>query len=149
MDEYLASLQDLEVDLCGDALTDAKTGDSGFNVINRRDSRTKKTQKVEMYTSAGMGSNIRDAETGQYYNEKVGSKDEDLYFKISLSTGECTSKNNSSAMYFQSPAHYMSCMKCDVNPETIARWEARREARMNEIKKSKVSMRTNRDIFIK
>lgn len=149
MDEYLASLQDLEVNNYNDVLMDAKTLDSGYNVINRRDSRTKKGQKVEMYTSAGMGSSIRDAETGQYYNEKVGSKDEDLYFKISLSTGECTSKNNSSAMYFQSPAHYMSCMKCEVSPETIARWEVRREARMNEIKKAKANPRANTSIFVK
>jgi hypothetical protein len=138
MDDYLASLRDLDV--INETLMDAKTEDVGFNVISRRDSGGK-TKKVEMYTSSGIGACIRDAETGEYYNEKVGSKDEDLYFKISLSTGECTSKNNSSAMYFQSPAHYMSCMKSTVSPANIARWEARRDARIAELKKPKPTVR--------
>jgi len=142
MDDYLASLRDLDV--VNEALMDAKAEDGGFNVINQRDSRGGKTKKMEMYTSSGSGNFIRDAETGQYYAEKVGSKDEDLYFKISLSTGECTSKNNSSAMYFQSPAHYMSCMKATVSPATIARWEARRDARIAELKKGKPSVRGNK-----
>jgi len=141
MDDYLASLRDLDV--VNEALMDAKAEDGGFNVINQRDSRGGKTKKMEMYTSSGTGNCIRDAETGQYYAEKVGSKDEDLYFKISLSTGECTSKNNSSAMYFQSPAHYMSCMKGNVSPAAIARWEARRDARIAELKKAKPTVRGN------
>ena len=138
MDDYLASLRDLDV--INETLMDAKAEDVGFNVISRRDSGGK-TKKVEMYTSSGIGTCIRDAETGEYYNERVGSKDEDLYFKISLSTGECTSKNNSSAMYFQSPAHYMSCMKSTVSPANIARWEARRDARIAELKKPKPTVR--------
>ena len=138
MDDYLASLRDLDV--INETLMDAKAEDVGFNVISRRDSGGK-TKKVEMYTSSGICNFIRDAETGEYYNEKVGSKDEDLYFKISLSTGECTSKNNSSAMYFQSPAHYMSCMKSTVSPANIARWEARRDARIAELKKPKPTVR--------
>lgn len=141
MDDYLASLRDLDV--VNEALMDAKAEDGGFNVITQRDSRGGKTKKMEMYTSSGTGNCIRDAETGQYYAEKVGSKDEDLYFKISLSTGECTSKNNSSAMYFQSPAHYMSCMKGNVSPAAIARWEARRDARIAELKKAKPTVRGN------
>jgi hypothetical protein len=141
MDDYLTSLRDLDV--INETLMDAKAEDSGFNVINRRESGGK-TKKVEMYTSSGAGNFIRDAETGEFYNEKVGSKDEDLYFKISLSTGECTSKNNSSAMYFQSPAHYMSCMKSTVSPATIARWEARRDARIAELKKGKPTVRGNK-----
>ncbi len=138
MDDYLASLRDLDV--INETLMDAKAEDVGFNVISRRDSGGK-TKKVEMYTSSGIGNFIRDAETGEYYNEKVGSKDEDLYFKISLSTGECTSKNNSSAMYFRSPTHYMSCMKSTVSPANIARWEARRDARIAELKKPKPTVR--------
>jgi hypothetical protein len=146
MDDYLASLRDLDV--INETLMDAKAEDSGFNVINQRDSRGGKTKKMEMYTSSGTGNFIRDAETGEYYNEKVGSKDEDLYFKISLSTGECTSKNNSSAMYFQSPAHYMSCMKTTVSPATIARWEARRDARIAELKKGKPTVRGSQIVVI-
>jgi hypothetical protein len=141
MNDYLASLRDLDV--VNEALMDAKAEDGGFNVITQRDSRGGKTKKMEMYTSSGTGNCIRDAETGQYYAEKVGSKDEDLYFKISLSTGECTSKNNSSAMYFQSPAHYMSCMKGNVSPAAITRWEARRDARIAELKKVKPTVRGN------
>ena len=55
MDDYLASLRDLDV--INETLMDAKTEDVGFNVISRRDSGGK-TKKVEMYTSSGIGNFI-------------------------------------------------------------------------------------------
>ena len=116
-------------------IEDAKKLDRGYNAIwrmrTRSDGKLKKT-RIDVYTSGDIGSSIRDAETGAYYMSKVGSADEDLFFKVGLATGECTSKNNSSTLFYSSPNHYMSHMQCELDEETIARWEAKHNDRVQE-----------------
>ena len=76
----------------------AKSYDSGYNVIYRYITRVdgiKKRTKIEVYTSGNIGTRIRDAESGLYYSELVGSKEDKNFFKVQLSTGECKSKNGS------------------------------------------------------
>ena len=128
-----------------DAICETKQMDKGYNVINRNvtriDGRTKNT-KIEIYSSSGTGNSIRDAETGVYYKYLVGSRDEDLFFKVALATGECSSKNSSNTLFYMSPTHYMSHMKCEVSQEIIQTWEEKRTARLNEMKsesKSRIS----------
>ena len=113
------------------------TTDKGYNVIFRTDVTEPKKRKVECYTSSGIGNNIRDAETGQYYNEMVGSCDEDLFFKVSLATGECTSSNNSSTLFYSSPRQYMSHMCCELSEHEIVLWDSKYAARIKEIKRNK------------
>jgi hypothetical protein len=116
-------------------IEDAKKLDRGYNAIwrmrTRSDGKLKKT-RIDVYTSGDIGCSIRDAETGAYYMSKVGSADEDLFFKVGLATGECTSKNNSSTLFYSSPNHYMSHMQCELDEETIARWEAKHNDRVQE-----------------
>ena len=123
-----------------DVINETKRVDLGYNVINRTalrvDGRTKNV-KIEMYSSSGTGNSIRDAESGVYYKYLVGSKDEHLFFKVALATGECTSRNSSNAFFYISPTHYMSHMKCDVSPEIIRVWEEKRNARLNELNSEK------------
>ena len=118
-------------------INESKKTDRGYNVIWRMKPRadgTMKRSKIEIYTSNGTGSSIRDAETGEFYVHKVGSLDEDLYFKVGLSTGECTSANGSSTLFYLSPRHYMAHMGCNnFNVETISEWQSRKEARLKEI----------------
>lgn len=113
----------------------AKSEDRGYNriyrMVTRQNGELKQT-KVEVYTTSGIGSNIRDAETGQYYATKVGSADEDLFFSVILATGECKSKNGSSTLFYRSPQHYMSHMKSHVDEVTIARWEEKYKGRLKE-----------------
>jgi hypothetical protein len=114
--------------------------DRGYNVIWRKRIRAdglKKRTKIEVYTSSGIGSNIRDAETGEYYNCKVGSLDEDLFFKVALTTGECKSSNGSSILFFLSPKHYMSHLVCDLDLSYITKYELKRAARLKELEKNK------------
>lgn len=119
-------------------LSEFKNVDRGHNVIwrmvPRSDGKIKRT-KIDIYTSSDTGSRIRDAETGAYYNTIVGSLDEELFFKVGLSTGECKSPNGSSTLFYLSPHHYMSHMYCELDDETIARWEERRAARVKENEK--------------
>ena len=131
-----------------DRLQDTQRMDSGYNVIWRPSGKGPglKLRKIELYTSADTGSHIRDAETGHYYTNCVGSSDEDLYFKVVLATGECKSRNNSSTMFYSSPRHYMSHMRCDLDPNQIAKWEVKRDARVAEAEKSREAMRFKRQI---
>ena len=125
-----------------------KHADSGYNVIWRmlEKNEVMKKTKIGIYTSKSYGCHIRDAETGHYYTNCVGSSDEDLYFKVVLATGECKSRNNSSTMFYSSPRHYMSHMRCDLDPNQIAKWEVKRDARVAEAEKSREAMRFKRQI---
>ena len=65
--------------------------DKGYNAVYRKSVRADgriKQIKIGLYTSGGTGTQIRDAETGHFYNRFVGSKHEDGFFKVSLAT--CT-----------------------------------------------------------
>jgi hypothetical protein len=117
------------------ALEESKNIDSCYNKVIRQEKRPNgklKNVKVELYSSNGTGKHIRDAETGVYYKNLVGSRDEDLFFKVVLATGECNGKNGSSTFFFTSPTQYMSHMKCEVSPETISNWEQKRNRHLNK-----------------
>ena len=113
----------------------SKRMDKGYNVIYRKvqkkDGRLK-NQKVEIYTTSGVGNHIRDAETGQYLQHIVGSKDEDLFFKVVLSTGECKSTNGSNTLFYISPQHYMNHLHSELSPEIVSAWEEKHNARLEE-----------------
>ena len=99
--------------------------DKGYNTICRQTLRAdgrKKQTRIALYTSGGIGTRIRDAETGHFYNRMVGSKHEDGFFKVALSTGECKSKNGSNTMFFASPSHYFSHMKMPVDENIEQKW---------------------------
>jgi len=121
-------------------INESKKLDRGYNVIWRMKPKADgimKRFKIEVYSSSGVGNNIRDAETGEFYIHKVGSNDEDLYFKVGMCTGECTSKNGSSTLFYISPKHFMSHMcSNNLSDEFISNWEERRNARLKEIKKA-------------
>ena len=123
-----------------DVFANAQKNDKGFNVIYRKFISPKtgrpKSKRIYIYTSGTTGSRIRDAEFGDYYPNKIGSKDEDLFFKVILATGECKSANGSSTLFYTSPQHYMNHLNCNVDPETIAKWEAKRNSRLAELKKN-------------
>ena len=118
----------------------SKRMDKGYNSIyrkvQRKDGRLK-NQKIDIYTSNGVGNRIRDAETGEYSQNIVGSKDEDLFFKVILATGECKSKNNSNTLFYSSPQHYTNHLHCEIRPEFVSVWEEKRNARLVELKSLK------------
>lgn len=111
-----------------------KMSDRGYNTIWRmieKNGKLKKS-KVEAYTSGCFGSQIRDAETGDYYNHIVGTSDEDLYFSVILATGECSSKNGSSTLFYLSPQHYMKHLNCVLDEKFVTKWQEKRNLRLNE-----------------
>lgn len=94
-----------------------------------------KNKRIYVFPSGVVGTRIRDAETGEYYPNKVGSKDEDLFFKVIISTGECNSANCSNKLFYFSPQHYENHLCTDVHPDKVAEWEAKHDARLKELKK--------------
>jgi len=121
-----------------------KMKDRGYNVIYRkavrRDGKSY-SKKIKIFTSSGTGNCIRDAETGEYFSNMVGSKDEDLFFKIILATGERQSANGYSTLFFISPQHYANYLQCEIDQTIVSNWEKRRDARLAELKKSKKTTR--------
>jgi hypothetical protein len=122
-------------------LDDAKGVDRGYNKIYKEiedDKGRIKRVKIEFYTtSLSPGSPIRDAETGEYYPHKVGSLDEDLYFRVAMVTGDCKSKNGSSRLFFISPDAYMNYLQQEVPQEIINTWKEKRNYRMNVIESTR------------
>lgn len=118
-------------------LDEIQRQDRGFNVLFRpvlKADGSIKTKRIVVYTSGGIGNRVRDAETGQYYSNRVGSKDEDLFFKVSLATGECRSANGSNALFYLSPMHFVNHLGYQVAQEAMDAWEQKRDARLHEIK---------------
>jgi len=107
--------------------------DRGYNKVLRmlpKKNGDLKMTKVEVYSTSGYGNRIRDAETGQYYEQLVGTHDEDLFFSVILATGECTSKNGSSTLFYASPERYMKHQNQELDEEFILSWREKRDRRM-------------------
>jgi hypothetical protein len=112
-----------------DFLIEAKNMDKGYakisGFIERIDGSLKKT-KIDIYTTGYIGSNIRNAETGEYYKELVGSSDEDLYFKTRMATGQVKSKNGANLLFYMSPDQCMRHLNIDIPQDIINKWEIKR-----------------------
>jgi hypothetical protein len=119
-------------------LAKERSKDKGYNVIYRKAIRRDGkgyNKKIKLYTSSGTGTYIRDVETGQYSSNMVGSRDEDLFFKVILATSECQSTNGFSTLFFISPQHYATYLQCEVDQEVVRNWEKKRDARLHELSK--------------
>ena len=126
---------EIDIHACNENfLETTKMMSSGYNKIwrnvLRHDGKPKRT-KIEIYTTGGVGSNIKDAETGEYYSSKVGTANENYFFKVILATGECDKSNGSTTLFFTSPHHYMAHMHGNVPQKAIEKWNARRDAVLN------------------
>ena len=126
-----------------------KRMDKGYNFIYRntfRKNGKSYKKKYEIYTSGVTGNHIRDAESGEYFNYKIGSHDEDLFFKVSLATGECKSANGFSTLFYMSPQHYENHLQGNISPTLVAAWEKKRDARLIHLKSVKDKMITHVDV---
>jgi hypothetical protein len=124
LDKLIVNDEDLRV------LEKTKRIDKGYNQITRYyvnfEGKTK-IKKIDVYASSGQGNFIRDAESGSYYNYHVGSSDEDLFFKVTLATGELSGSNT---LFYASPQHYMKHLMCELSLDTIIKWETKRNAKL-------------------
>jgi hypothetical protein len=68
-----------------------------------------KTVYVNLYGSGSLGTKIRNAVTGERYEYKVGSRDQDMFYSVALCTGENGMKE-SLALFYDSPEQYENHM---------------------------------------
>lgn len=102
-----------------------KSYDTGYGYVYRKKllmNGTIKNTKIDCYTSGDSGTLIRNAETGNYYKFKVGSKEEELFFKISLATGELKTKNGSNVLFYDSPEQYEKHLNGEINQNSKDIW---------------------------
>lgn len=104
----------------------ANSEDRGYFQITRKVQAVNniyvfKNKNFAFFASGGHGMPIRNAITGEYYiGHNVGSKFEDLYFKVGLRTGETGPKSQSKlgpatpTMFFSSPGEYEQHMQNSV-----------------------------------
>ena len=96
--------------------------------INVLDNKNKKIE-LGVYGSGSHDSPIRNAETGEYYKYKVGSMDEDLFFKFIIATGELSS--GPLTLFYDSPEHCERHQEILLNNLTKRKWEAKRQSRLD------------------
>lgn len=108
-------------------MNEIKLMDKGFNriIINKKSPNGKKKTFIELYSSGQTGSNIRDAISGQYYPFKVGNKEEDSFFKVSLMTGDV--KNNRRMFFFNSPNDYERIFQQELKEKNKFNWAKRQK----------------------
>jgi len=92
-----------------------------------------KNVEIGMYGSGSSGSQIRNAETGEYYTYKVGTMNEDLFFKtiIPTSLGNLT-------LFYDSPTQYEIHQYVTLDDDIKTRWENKRQFRLNVINQLKI-----------
>jgi hypothetical protein len=81
---------------------------------------------IELYSGSHCsGAPIRNAITGVRFPQyKVGSKDEYLFFKVGIATGEKGLRENST-FFFDNPEQYERHMHCTVETSVKSSWTER------------------------
>ena len=99
--------------------------DKGYLHVSVFDKTKKKYVKIGLFSSGHQGNIIRHAVSGKkYYTHLVGTKSEDMFFKVSISTNTGTKTNNSTPaiFFFDSPEEYETCMHCKISDATKEKW---------------------------
>ena len=79
---------------------------------------------IKNYGSGGQGSCIINAVTGSKYNIKVGSAEENIFFKVTDSSG-LNGRNEPLILYYDSPEQYENHYFTNVLPEAKQQWRQR------------------------
>jgi len=114
----------------------------GYHTIKRNALINNNLRAIEIgvYGSGCQESPIRNAETGEYYKYKVGSFDEDLFYKVMICTGEFPS--GPLTLFYDSPDHYERHQYAEVDNLHKKAWENKKQDRLDflefQSKKSRV-----------
>ena len=112
-----------------------KSLNRGYNKLVRNIVINDRLQKmvIGVYGSGSHESPIRNAETGEYYNYKVGSMDEDLFFKVIISTGEVPT--GPLTLFYDSPEHYERHLYVKLDGLTKQKWAIKNKSRLDGLNK--------------
>jgi len=100
----------------------------------RRKYKTKDGNIVYFATSMIPGNSIRDAIFGRHYHEyKVGTPNEDLFFKVSK-TDNCSTQNIDT-LFYENPEQFESHMNVTVNSDLKSSWAEKYQYALHCVKK--------------
>ena len=109
---------------------DLKNNDIGYFSISKNIKG--RNYKIEMYNSGvTIGNKIRDAITGTYYNYKIGSKYEDLFFKVKMPIG---TKNNNVTLYYYCISDFEKHQKTIISDVVKSKWIEKKNFREKEMR---------------
>ena len=126
-------------------MTDMDTQQDGFTrnkVKNRNDKRRRRGNRVPIsFASDVHGMNIRNAATGSFYDERVGTLDERKFFKV---VGKSTFKMNSegvvldegynmSSFYYDTPEQYEQHKNVVLAQDVKDKWYSREETQQSKL----------------
>lgn len=107
-------------------MQELKTSDNGYYCSQKYISGLKKPINFECYGSGDIGSNIRDAITGDRYKHYlVGSDYENLFFKVSICTGEFKGRNRPT-LFYNSPEEYENHKKIYLDTKIKEAWRVKK-----------------------
>lgn len=103
-------------------IEDAKRADKDYFCFNFKKNR--KRAKIEFYNSGvNTGSKIRDAVTGSRTTYRIGSSDEILFFKVSVSI---MNTKTPITIFYDSPEQYERNHKCTLSQDIKEKWYGRK-----------------------
>lgn len=126
-------------------MTDMDTQQDGFTrnkVKTRNDKRRRRGNRVPIsFASDVHGMNIRNAATGSFYDERVGTLDERKFFKV---VGKSTFKMNSegvvldegynmSSFYYDTPEQYEQHKNVVLAQDVKDKWYSREETQQSKL----------------
>jgi len=114
---------------------DLKKEDKGFYSWNVKIPGSVKPVKVEAYSSGDVGSRIRDPITGDRYRDyKVGSKYEDLFFKV-IFTSQNFAGRGAPTLFYSSPEQYEKHTKEFVGSQIKEKWHLKKLSADSSLRK--------------
>ena len=111
------------------ALGQFKKLNKSCHIIRRKD------KDVVVFPTSSQGSNIKNAETGEFFRSMVGTLDEDLFFKVMIATGECQS--GPVTLFYNSPTHYEKHHGVVVKDDSKFRWKLKQQQREHYLQQIK------------
>ena len=93
-----------------------------YHVVSHFNPNTRKSVTLRYYSSGDVGTPIKMAITGSVWNPKfvVGSRAEDLFFKVTIATGE-TGKESVN-IFYENPEQYENHQGILLNSEIKNQW---------------------------
>lgn len=111
------------------ALGQFKKLNKSCQVLRRKD------KDIMVFPSSSQGSNIKNAETGEFTRSIVGTMDEDLFYKVTIATGEFES--GPLTLFYNSPTHYERHHGEVVSDDAKFRWRLKQQQREDYLQQRK------------
>ena len=95
------------------------------NTVKKPNSKMRK-QLFKIYNNYNdPGARLRDAVTGVFFNDRVGTTNEKKYFKVAIATCKIKAKNESNSFYYLTPEDFSRHFRVDVTTEIQESWHKR------------------------